>query len=118
MTTKRGIALGKSTSVVRRRNNRALLLLSMPMSLAQYHATVIVDVYFVALARLTDGLIVASYCHAPEVAATKDDMLRTIRKMTSNPVQETLNVTTKLHAVERPLYKAHSKQTHIVGRFG
>ena len=46
------------------------------------------EVYFTAIARVSDGLIVASYFNSPEVAGPKDTLLSTIKKMTTNPVQE------------------------------
>jgi len=41
-------------------------------------------VYFTAIARVSDGLIVASYFNSPEVAGPKDTFLSTVKKMATN----------------------------------
>jgi len=51
----------------------------------QYFLRMAHHVYFTAIARVSDGLIVASYFNSPEVAGPKDTLLSTIKKMTTNP---------------------------------
>ena len=71
------------------------------------------EVYFTAIARVSDGLIVASYFNSPEVAGPKDTFLSTIKKMATNSVQEeTAPNSIKLPPWQLPLRPHMHTHTH------